>query len=99
MKAPNIVSSWAKSNDVFMTNSDRTIQQWVYHISSKQPATFQILISVSAIVKIEVYLIEGPDEDEAEFTFEVPLTRLEEALDLSLMSARLWFEKLDPSKD
>lgn len=100
MAPPNSVLSWAKSNDIKILTDEQEPRRQYFYVSSQEGATFQVVIEpvLSEMARIDVHLIEGPDYDEAHFILEFPWSRIRHALDLSLMSARFWFEQLSQSK-
>jgi hypothetical protein len=101
MTIQNTISSWAKSNEITLLTEDGGSRRQFFYVPSRQGAMFQIVIEPvhSEIVRIDVHLIEGPDYDEAHFILEVPWARIRHALDLSLVTAQFWFEKLRQPKN
>lgn len=90
-----IIESWASKHNVRLMTEDGEPGRRYFYMSSKIGETFQIVIEPErgGSVRMDGHMIESPTDEEAHFTFEVPVSQTENVLDLGLGTSQAWFNR------
>lgn len=94
-KTGPIIERWAKKQGVHLIKEGGGLARRYFHVSSEAGETFQIVIEPerSDAVRMDAHLIESPTDEEVHFVWEVPVSQIENCLDISLASAQAWFRR------
>lgn len=90
------LEAWAGTHKIKILREDGDGGRRYFYTSSSSGETFQIVIEPekNKAVRIDAHLIESAHDEEAHFIWEVLVTQVINALDLSLASAQAWFRRV-----
>ena len=94
-----VLDGWAARRSITVFRECQGEPRRFFHISSAGE-TFQIVLGPErdGAARIDAWLIEGLDDQEAHFTWEVPAGHVGHALDLAEDSIRRWFSRHGASR-
>ncbi|QSB44351.1 hypothetical protein IDJ81_13700 [Tsuneonella flava] len=89
------IECWTAKHGIHLAKESSGPERRYFYTSSAAGETFQIVIEPErdGTVRMDAHLIESPSEEEAHFIWEVPVSQIENCLDLSFGSAQAWFRR------
>ena len=89
------LEDWSRNRGITILKEDSPIERRYFYISSSNGETFQIVVEPErgGIVRIDAHLIEGQDNVEVHYMWEVPIANFQDILEISAGSIENWFAR------
>lgn len=94
-KIDSVLYPWASKHSFIVTTEQGSNQRRVFHTSSKDGETFQVVIEPEkdSLVRIDGHLIEARNEEEVHYTWETSISHLRYTLDAIKRTIEVWFSR------
>jgi hypothetical protein len=89
------IEKWVTWHKIYLLHEECVPNRRYYYVSSQSGETFQVVIEPEreGKVRIDAHLIESLDDKYAHFTWEVSVSQIQSALDMSLATTHAWFQR------